>query len=191
MASGPFYNEGKHGVEITDVALGESKTGNPQIVMRVRIVSRLCLDSAGEEFADSVPANYERTIYLTVTDRSRDMILAKLRWAGWHGDKFETIRGDLMGKEARAMCLHENSMSEKTLGQLMEKWDLELPPRDSKPLENKPMVAKKLNALFGKTLKEGASAPAPAGNPPAGDATGIPEEMLPVGAAPPVDEVPF
>ncbi len=191
--AGPFYEPSKYHVQILDVALGEASTGNPQIVLRVKVISRLFQNSSGEEASAPVAAQYDRTIYLTVTEKSRELILAKLRWAGWQGDRFESLTSDIAGNGVRAECKHENSVSEKYRGQLTEKWDLELPPLASKPLENKPAVAKKLNALFGKMLKEGK--PAPSGGPPSGDATGIPAEVLAAagqsGSGVPADEIPF
>ena len=182
---GITYGDGKYHAQVMDVALGESKNGNPQIVIKAKIISGLQLDSEGNEQAISVSAQYDRTIYLTVTDKSKEMVLAKLRWAGWVGDKFETIAHDLMGKGVRATCKIEKSQSsnEKYAGQDSEKWDLELPPLESKPLENHPAVAKKLNALFGKMLKD----------KPTGELSATPAAAaLPAhGEPPPADEVPF
>ena len=184
--AGPFYSAGNYHVQIIDVALGESKTredgggGNPQIVMKVKVISELTIDSAGEEQAVGIAAQYDRTIYLTVTDKSKEMVLAKLRLAGWTGDHFETVAAELLGHGCRANCKIESGKGGKYDGQQVEKWDLELPPLESKPLENKPAVAKKLNALFGKMLKE---KPTTATKP----------EAVPVvvGEQPPNDEIPF
>lgn len=154
--AGPFYDDGNYSMQILDVALGESSKENPQIVLRGKVIGRLFTDSAGEEFAEQVSAQYDRTIYLTVTEKSRDMVLAKLRNAGWRGERFESLSSDMLGRSVRARCDIELSQGGKYVGQQVEKWDLPLPPRESKPLENKPEVAKRLNALFGKALKQGA-----------------------------------
>lgn len=192
MASGPFYQAGKYHVQVTDVALGEASTGNPQIILRVKIISGLQLNSAGDEVAVTLLGQYDRTIYLTVTDKSNEMILKKLRWAGWEGDRFETLTKDLLGRGCRADCKIEPAKSGKYAGQDTEKWDLDLPPLESKPLENKPAVAKKLNALFGKALKEKViKTPAPEGDPTGIPPGGVPPEPQSVGAGIPDDDVPF
>lgn len=191
--AGPFYTDGKYHVQIIDVAMGESKVkqdgsgGNPQVVLKVKVISGLVVASDGSEVSSAVSGQYDRTIYLTVTEKSKEMVLAKLRWAGWDGDRFETLTKDLLGRGCRAICKIEPSMSEKYAGQDTEKWDLELPPLESKPLENKPAVAKKLNALFGKTLKEKPASAAPA-KEPVGVAVG---DLPPHGEPPPDDDVPF
>ena len=161
--AGPFYSAGNYHAQIIDVALGESKKkddgsgGNPQIVLRIKIISELTIDSAGEEQAVAITAQYDRTIYLTVTDNSKEMVLKKLRHAGWKGDHFESVAAGLLGVGCRATCRIEVSKSEKYNGQQVEAWDLALPPLESKPLENRPAVAKRLNALFGKMLREPAN----------------------------------
>lgn len=167
--AGPFYVDGNYTMQILDVALGESSNGNPQIVLRGKVIGRLVVDSEGEEYPEQVSAQYDRTIYLTVTEKSRDMVLAKLRNAGWTGERFESLAKDMLGRSVRSRCDIKESQSEKYRGQMVENWDLSLPPRESKPLENKPEIAKRLNALFGKSLKE--TAPARQEEPVASQAT--------------------
>lgn len=173
--AGPFYDPGQYHLHVSDLALGEAKsTSNPQVVLRGKVIARLRVGSDGEEFSEPVAAQYDRTIYLTVTEDSRDMILKKLRYSGWAGDRFETLAKDLVGKGVRAVCKIEVSKGGKFDGQNVEKWDLALPPLELKPLENKPDVAKKLNALFGKLLKDGAQTEAPAPVAAKADDGGVP-----------------
>ncbi len=151
------YQKGSYRARIIDVALDESKNGFPQVIVRGTLICGL--DAGRNEFDCE---QYDRTVYLTVTDKTTEYILKKLRNAGWKSDRFEQIN-ELVGLDAVFVCDHEKQTEGKYAGQMGEKWDLELPRKASEPLENKPAVAKKMNALFGKMLKEGAapkSAPA-------------------------------
>ncbi len=169
------YGDGKFNVDIVDVAFTEDEANPPQIVIRARIMEE-CDPTTG----DWHPClnQWDRTIYLRYSEEYKDYILAKLRGAGWEGTDFSTLKSDMVGKSCVAVNRCRIATKGKYQGQEVEGWDLFLPPRESKPLESKPAVARKLNALFGKVLKDsGKPAPAPV--------------AVTNGAPPEDDEVPF
>lgn len=193
MAHGPYYNEGRHGVTITDLVISTTKTGKPQIVVRFNVDSQVERD--GSE--TPLQQGYPRTAYLSCTEESREYTMAKLRHAGWEGNNFQSLRADMLNRSCYANCRHEVSQSEdpKYNGQLQEKWDMALPQRETKPLEGKPGLEKTLNALFSKELKATSPAKMSERRQAAMDAQAPQESAVgtlpPKGSPPPDDEVPF
>lgn len=157
---GPFYQEGLYEVEIREVGFEEAKSGNPMIVFKILVDSSIDQNSANERYPCS--HKYERFLRLVIVngpdqkknDDSRAYALMKLRNIGWDGDKFETLPDSLVGQVVVANCTHQKQIGGEYDGRVNEQWDFPLPPRESKPIENKPTLAKKLNALFGKSLKD-------------------------------------
>jgi hypothetical protein len=172
MMAGPFYSPGSYECQVTSFGLGESSNGNPMVTLRVRVA--YYIEAPGT--ALPVSQEYERDIRLVVTDKTTEMVLKKLRHAGWTGDRFEAL-GSIVGTTVRCTCKHEPGIDDKA-NQLFERWDLTLPPLQKEPLETNSQVAKRLNALFGKALKEG-SGPKPA------------EVEQPVTVSTQADDVPF
>lgn len=151
--AGPFYQEGLYEVEIKEIGFVEAKSGNPMIVFNVKVESSIGQDNTRHPCSHQ----YERTIRLTVLDEYKDYVLLKLRYIGWNGTKFESLPEDLEGQVVIADCKHERQEGGEYHGRINERWDFPLPPKESKPIENKPALAKKLNAMFGKSLKDAAS----------------------------------
>lgn len=158
----PFYDPGVYRCKVQEQAWGKSgkdRNGNEQLVLKVLVVDKIeqWYDDAGQlqQEPASVRNSYERTIFLTFTTNNVEYIVAKLRHAGFSGTEFTEL--NLVGADVFCVCAHDSYQ-----GQEREKWDLALPPRESKPLENDDNVARKVNALFGRALKEnGSSTPIP------------------------------
>lgn len=182
-----YYAKGTYNVECIECALQESKSGNPMIALKVKVLDSVAKDGS------FVPEEkqYDRRIFLAIDpndDTSIEDVMVRLRQAGWTGDRFENISTEMVGLRFAADCWHSKSKSTdpKYAGQDQENWALWNPVRrESKPLENNPAVAKSLNALFGKRLKEGAKKPdAPPASPPAappaprGDDEGPPDDEV-------------
>lgn len=149
-----YYAKGTYNVECTECALQQSKAGDPMIALKVKV-----LDSVAEDGA-FVPEDeqYERRIYLVIKndEESLNDIAERLRGAGWRGNRFESLPDEMVGLQFAADCWHgvNKGTDPKYAGQPQENWSLWSPNRhESKPLENKPEVAKDLNALLGKVLK--------------------------------------
>lgn len=189
--SAPYYSIGRHAVTISDIAFGETKNGDPQIIVRFNV------DAFVEQDGSETPLQqgYPRTAYLGCSEESREYTMAKLRNAGWEGSNFQTLKSDMLNRGCYANCKHEiqKSNNPKYDGQIGEKWDLALPRKDVKPLESKAGIDKKLNALFSKELKgskpemKPAHAASLAAQAPSSNVGTLP----PHGEPPPDDECPF
>ena len=179
MSNGPFYAEGAYMGEVSDVAVGESKNGHPQIKVKFYPTATVSTryNDDGEIEADLTPTQrkYERTAQITIKaddERSMDFALMKLRAAGWEGESFREL-DSLRGTTINLTCRHEQGTGDYS-GKTFERWELPLPPRESEPLESDSSVARKLDALFGKKLKAPKlattppSAPSEPANPPSG-----------------------
>jgi hypothetical protein len=150
------YEIGTYACRVVEQGFQVAKTGRPMIVFKVEPVEKIDshLDEAGEivERRSSLSVNYQRTVRLVIVEdnqESLDYTMAKLRYAGFEGDRFEDL--DLVGSEVRCLCKHQPYN-----GQPSEQWELSLPPRQDRPLETDGNLTRKLNALFGRRLKEGA-----------------------------------
>lgn len=143
-----FYEPGLYHVRVEDQGLTVASTGRPMVVLRVKVLARVD-ESQVDLPAYTVAQMHDRTIRLVVGDDdvSREFVLSKLRYAGWTGQRFETLQ--LVGYTCQARCRHGVYNS-----QAVEDWDLALPPREPKPLPHDPNVARRLNALFGRRLRE-------------------------------------
>lgn len=174
----PFYGQGLYFVTAVDQAWTESKNHNDMLVLKVRVDGEAILRTGadGEPVYDlgHVARNYDRTIRVTLTADSIEMAMKKLRYAGFTGSSFDEL--NLVGKQFIAVSKEPQSKDGKTY----EQWDLALPPLSGggPPLESKPGVTRKLNALFARQLKEGAgSASAPQTIAPPGGGAAVDEDI--------------
>jgi hypothetical protein len=173
-----YYEPGRYRCRVASQGWAEAKTGKTMIVFKVFPLARIIQGPEGPEDA-YVDGKYDRTIRLVVnpeSDKQMDCMMLKLRHAGFDGDSFAQL--DLTDSEVECQC-----DPQEYNGKEVESWDLALPPLESKPPQMiDPKVARKLDALVGRRLKDGA-APKPQAQP------------VPTGASeePPGDdsEVPF
>lgn len=195
-----YYAKGTYNVECTECALQTSKAGDPMIAIKVQVLASVADDGSFVE----EEKQYERRIYIVVKNTEEDLtdVAERLRSAGWQGTRFENLPTEMVGLRFAADCWHGTNKGNdpKYAGQEQENWALWSPNRrESKPLENKPEVAKNLNALFGKVLKKttAKTAEKPSANHPDAEAyrPGPKQEAAMAGrgddAGPPDDEVPF
>lgn len=157
--SGPHYEPGRYVGVVTDQGLTKASTGTIQLVLKIRITE-------GTQPARDVE-QYERTLFLAITDKTLPYLVPKLQALGYNRDSFAYLdktnpqHQDLAGTKAEFFCKHEPGKD----GDLRERWDVCSPSAlDLKP----PDVAdvRKLDALFGKQLKAlKAAAPKPAVTP--------------------------
>lgn len=149
------YEPGIYHFEVSDVGFDQSKNGNPQIIIRGKVTAYID-ESDPDRTPCAVHKSFERTIKLTVSTTNEDSkkyTLMKLKEAGFDGDDFGELPGQLRGKTIEASCGHEEG-KDQYAGKTFERWDLPLPVRESTPIENKPSVAMTLNNLFGAELKK-------------------------------------
>jgi len=152
-----FYGIGRYRCLVTDQAFMKSTTDKPMIVWKVRPESLLTerIGNDGEPYTDEEPTaqQYERTVRLVINEddqQSIDFAILKLRFAGFTGTSFDEL--DLKGCDVFCDCSHGTYKN-----QPKEDWNLALPKRASKPLEHDGSLTRKLNAIFGRKLTEGAT----------------------------------
>lgn len=157
--SGPFYDPGTYVCRVTQQGFGEAKsTGNPMILIGIQPTSRILQAPDGVEELEACDQHYDRTVRLVIAnDDQKEYAMLKLRNAGFLGDSFSQL--NLEGADVRCECKHQNGTGEHA-GKTFEQWDLQLPPRERTPMQPLDKTAtRKLDALFGKRLKEGARKP--------------------------------
>lgn len=189
-----YYTEGRYNVRCNEVAFQtKPESGEESIAIRVTVLASVAAD---DSFVPET-RQWEKTIYLKIdpNDEAKlEKILVSLRQAGWSGDNFLTLPDDLVGQEFVANCSHYVASKGEKAGEKCEAWYIWTPRAfTSEPLVNDPKVAKGLNALMGKKLKEipartTASKPKPSPKPdpeqsPAfvgkGDDQGPPDDDVP------------
>ena len=154
MGKKPDYDPGKYRIEFKSAEITESKKNTPMILLVVQVQDKILEDGSLEALIYTL----ERKIYVTITEEYRGLSLAKLRYAGWTGNSFGTIGTDLPGLFAVAECKHETQTEGRYAGSINERWDLELPPKDKKPVDV-PKVVADLDSLFGKELLQPVEVP--------------------------------
>jgi len=151
--TGPYYDMGVHVGEFTQQALSKAKTGNFQIVFKVKILG----EPDGEESYTPHKNQYERTIYMTLTAGTAAFVTEALERIGFTGTSFSTLDPfhpnyqSFKGQQVNLWCKHETGQD----GVLREKWSISN-NASSKPIEATALSAKELrqlDALFGAALK--------------------------------------
>jgi hypothetical protein len=185
---GVYYAKGTYNVECLEAALQTSSKGDPMIALKVKVLASVAEDGS------FVPEDeqYERRIYMVIKNEEESLtdIAERLRGAGWNGTKFEGLPTEMVGLQFAADCWHamNKGSDPKYAGQMQESWALWSPNRrESKPLENKPSVAKDLNNLLGKVLKNTPVVPKPQNQEQSRNHAGRGDDAGP----PPRDEIPF
>lgn len=146
-----FYEEGRYRAEIINQALGKNKnTGTPQFVLKVQILA--AADGDGERV---VRQQYERTIYLYLSENAAPYTIEKLKGMGFDKASFCQLdlehpqAHDFRGLHVELMCRHEKDNT----GESREKWDVAF--IGSGAIDNTPLdaaEARKLDAMFGKSF---------------------------------------
>lgn len=150
----PFYEPGVYVADIVQQGLTKAGTGNTQFVLRFKILGK-------PDPADSsslIPAaEFERTIYMTITEKTAERIVENLHQLGYRADSFGPLdpshagHQSFVGQQIEVYCKHEADQS----GNPREAWQLN---RQSAAIEIKPLEPKEvrqLDMLFGKALKGG------------------------------------
>lgn len=154
MADKTFYAGGLYVAEVTGQALSKTKNGNYQIVLSIKIL--------GKPDPKSPTAYIEieqkpRTIYIVITDKTIDYVIADLETLGFVGTSFGMIDSEhpqhqnLIGTQVDVWCKHDTGID----GNTYEKWRISHPPSgglDVDPLDNKGV--RQLDSLFGAQLKK-------------------------------------
>lgn len=145
-----FYQPGNYVGEVKEQRLGETKTGKPQLVIRFKVLGTPLDDG---EYAP-VSVQYDRTIYMVITEGTMPYVADKLKRLGYAGKGFGPLDPDhanhqsFVGQMIDVWCKHEADQE----GNAREKWDI---ARGPSALNVNPLPSKKvreLDALFGKSL---------------------------------------
>lgn len=150
MANGPFYAEGLYVAEVTAQALGETRTEKPQFILRFKVLGTPTDDGA---YAP-ITHQYERTIYMVITEKTMPYVAEKLNRLGYTGRGFGPLDPDspnhqsFVGNQVDVYCKHESDDK----GGTREKWDISRGPSALKVEPLTPKKVRELDALFGKSL---------------------------------------
>ena len=150
-----FYEQGRYRGRVTKQAIGETKTEQPQFVLSFQVIAQYF----GEDL-ENVAQVYERSMFRVINGNTIQYVTQDLEQLGYPHDSFRFLSPDtpnfhnFAGHEFDFVCKHETYQGKES-----EKWSL---ARDGEGFEVKPLATdkmRKLDALFGKQLKGGASTP--------------------------------
>ena len=79
--NGPFYPVGLYQGRVVSQGVGESGTGTPQFVLRIKVLGPV----DGDEYVPS-KQQYERTVYMYLTEKTIPFVLETLAILGFEGD---------------------------------------------------------------------------------------------------------
>jgi hypothetical protein len=193
--NGPYYDEGRYLVEVTDQGFSEAKTGTPQFVLRFKVLGTPDPDGDPQGFEpDSM--QYERTFYRAITEKTIPYLTDELAILGFQGTSFRELDKstpnfhDFTGLRVEMICKHENDRE----GVLRERWSLSIrgAAPTLEPMEQSKL--RKLDTLFGASLKKAAPAKAATSKPaPQRAQTAAPARTAPAATATEVsdDDIPF
>lgn len=154
--NGPFYEPGVFVANIVQQGLTKASTGNTQFILRFKIVGK---PDPADSNALIPAAEYERTIYMTITEKTAERVVENLHHLGYRAESFGPLdpshpsHQSFVGQQIEVYCKHEPDQS----GNMREKWQLNRLPTaiEIKPLEAREV--RQLDMLFGKALKGGAA----------------------------------
>jgi hypothetical protein len=141
-----YYEQGNYPVRIVGQYFDESKYGM-QFCLKIQ-------PSAGQ--------SYERTVYLSLTDEQGnkaqyyDKTLDVLAYLGFAEERFEKLDPQhpqccsFVGREVSAYCKHKPDGK----GGTKEVWYIDIPKAKYEPKPVDSSRLRKLNAMFGKDMKE-------------------------------------
>ena len=165
-----YYGQGTYDCQITGQGMAESKEKKtPYFFLRF-----LPISLNGEKIHE----DQEREVALWLTEKTIDRSIEVLRQLGWNGDSFKELEPGggviLKGLHCKIRCEHE-----QVDANVWERWQF---PFAGQATEHKAGLSKKLDALFGKSLKKTAGTAKPVAKPePAEVATEVAGD----------DEIPF
>lgn len=162
MSNGPFYDIGLHVGQVTSQALTKASTGTPQFVLRVKVMGF----PDGEVSYAPHKQQYERSIYMAITEGTAGFVIDTLECMGYNEGTFgpldpaSSAHHSFVGQQINLWCKHEQNQK----GQWQEKWSVSRPrpQQEFTPIDKKDI--RQLDSLFGKALKQRG----PSSKPPMG-----------------------
>lgn len=135
--------------EIAEQGMEFAKTGNPQIVLKCKVISKVNDDGTYE----AVPGDVFRTIWMTLTEKTVDWVAEDLKACGFTGKPSQIqLDGDdpisIVGTEVKLWAKQEKGLD----GQPRERWSIST-PRETRPVTPvSTMDASRIDAQFGNTF---------------------------------------
>lgn len=182
-----FYEEGLYIGDCIGQFMGQSETrGTPYFAMRFSILARV------KNEQEHNVAQKERTVYMYLSEKSMPYTIENLAYLGFEGtsvaqlDPSSPNHHSFIGKRCDLWC-----KIEPYEGSPQEKWSVSVPyePKPVKAIEPKDM--RRLDDLFGKSMKSrkpASKSAAPAAKPaPSGGGTAVADRPAP----PTQDDIPF
>ena len=154
-----MFEQGTYLGRINKWGLSAAKTGTPQFFVTFTPLGRV--DPSKPDDTENLIAceDWERTIFRAITENTIDFVVRDLKALGYSKDTFDQLDPEhkdahsFADMEIRVTCKHEEYQ-----GKNKERWDFAFGD-GFKPKEMEAGGVKKLNALFGKKLKEVVKAP--------------------------------
>jgi len=149
MANRPYYDVGLHVGLIVSQQLTEAKTGTAQFVMRVKIMGA----PTGDGGYDPYTNQYERTIYMALTEKTIDFVAPQLQKLGFTGTSLGQLdpnspnHQSFVNNYADLWCSHKDDQQ----GNPRESWGISQDQPEREPLD--PKKLRQLDSLFGKALR--------------------------------------
>lgn len=155
----PFYDEGLHIGQIIEHRLTKASTGTVQLAIRVKILG--LPDAQNPDSYAPHRAQYERTIFMAITEKTMPFVTESIKVMGFEGKKITELdmvdhpEFSMAGTQVDLWCKIEQDQQ----GNDRERWQIS---KGNRAMEVKPIDAKagrQLDALFAKALKTGNFAP--------------------------------
>ena len=156
----PYYEEGLHVGEIKQHGIGRTKTDKPQIVWRVKVLGY----PEGENGLIPHRAQYERTIYQVISEKTVPFVTEQLKSIGFDGEKVSQLdpnhpqHVDMRGMQVNLWCKWEDDLE----GEPRERWQFSRGPQALELPQLSTKETRELDSLFGRNknaAKPATSAP--------------------------------
>src|ERR1017187_4588570 len=85
----PFYEVGRYACKVVDQGLGKTGTGKPQFALRFQVLG--LVDSTDPSKYIPATAQYERTFYRVITEKTMPYFVEDLKALGFHGSSFREL----------------------------------------------------------------------------------------------------
>ncbi len=155
-----FNFQGLYSGEISGQSIQPASTGTPQIVLTVRVLSKV--DDNGNH--SPVADNIERKIWMSLTQKTKGFVQKDLEAIGFKGQPSQIMPGsnghiDLTGNECRLWCKQEQG----TDGQMRERWSISRPREAVAPLDisQATLLDAEFGDVFGQAAGDSSSTPQP------------------------------
>ena len=108
----PLYEVGRYACKVTSQALGEAKTGTPQFVLQFTVLGKV--DPSDPTRYIPAAAQYERTHFRAITDKTIKYFFEDLKILGFKGSSFRELDPntpgfhDFRGLDVDMWCSHED-----------------------------------------------------------------------------------